>query len=104
MGPAKRRQLNDSVPARERSVVGRRTGSVESRGWFSERRASYPQPGWVEHDLDEIWGNVRAIVGELAGRHPDKMKSLACVSLTNQREPSPPHWHGASIMNIGSAA
>lgn len=51
-----------------------------------EHRQIYPQPGWVEHDLDEIWKNVLAAVGELAGRHPDKLKSLACVSLTNQRE------------------
>ena len=46
----------------------------------------YPQPGWVEHDLDEIWANVLAVVCEVAERNPDELKSLACVSLTNQRE------------------
>jgi glycerol kinase len=51
-----------------------------------EHRQIYPQPGWVEHDLDEIWQNVMTVVRELVSRHPDKVRSLACVSLTNQRE------------------
>jgi len=46
----------------------------------------YPQPGWVEHDLDQIWANVLAAVREVAERNLDKLESLACVSLTNQRE------------------
>lgn len=51
-----------------------------------EHRQIYPQPGWVEHDLDEIWANVLAVVADLASRQPEKLKSLNCVSLTNQRE------------------
>src|SRR5215831_4275326 len=34
-----------------------------------DHRQIYPQPGWVEHDAEEIWRNV-----------------LAVISLTNQRE------------------
>lgn len=51
-----------------------------------EHRQIYPQPGWVEHDLGEIWENVLGVVDELVRRHPDKVAGLACVSLTNQRE------------------
>ena len=51
-----------------------------------EHRQIYPQPGWLEHDLEEIWGNLLEVVRELAGRHAEKLDSLACVSLTNQRE------------------
>ncbi len=29
----------------------------------------YPQPGWVEHDADEIWRNTCAVVRTLADRH-----------------------------------
>lgn len=46
----------------------------------------YPEPGWVEHDLDQIWANVLAAVRQVAKRNADKLESLACVSLTNQRE------------------
>src|SRR5688572_13749588 len=27
-----------------------------------EHRQIFPQPGWVEHDANEIWHNVRAVV------------------------------------------
>lgn len=51
-----------------------------------EHTQIYPQPGWVEHDLEEIWNNALGVVQALLGRHPDKLTSLACISLTNQRE------------------
>ena len=37
-----------------------------------EHRQIYPQPGWVEHDAEEIWQNVLAVVGEVAGPQRDK--------------------------------
>ena len=49
-------------------------------------RQIYPQPGWVEHDGEEIWKNVLAVVGEIARRNRARMAKLAGVSLTNQRE------------------
>lgn len=49
-----------------------------------EHAQHYPQPGWVEHDADEIWRNTLAVAGELL-RHP-ATATLGCVSLTNQRE------------------
>ena len=52
----------------------------------TEHAQIYPQAGWVEHDLDEIWDSLLQVVRKLAGRHTDKLESLACISLTNQRE------------------
>lgn len=49
-------------------------------------RQIYPQPGWVEHDAEEIWRNVLAVVREIAERNPARLKKLAGVSITNQRE------------------
>jgi glycerol kinase len=46
----------------------------------------YPQPGWVEHDADELWKNVLAVVGEIAKRNRSKLNKLAALSITNQRE------------------
>ncbi|HEX9047234.1 MAG TPA: FGGY family carbohydrate kinase, partial [Verrucomicrobiae bacterium] len=49
-------------------------------------RQIYPQPGWVEHDAEQIWRNVLAVIGEIAGRNRSQMAKLAGLSLTNQRE------------------
>jgi glycerol kinase len=51
-----------------------------------EHAQHYPQPGWVEHDAEEIWQNTLAVVRALLGRHPEKARTLAGVSLANQRE------------------
>ena len=51
-----------------------------------DHRQIYPQPGWVEHDAEEIWQNTLAVIRELASRHADLLSSAACLSITNQRE------------------
>lgn len=48
----------------------------------------YPQPGWVEHDAEEIWQNTLQAIKEACNSHsslftPDVSISLA---ITNQRE------------------
>ncbi|HTB83810.1 MAG TPA: glycerol kinase GlpK [Candidatus Sulfotelmatobacter sp.] len=49
-------------------------------------RQIYPQPGWVEHDAEEIWKNVLAVIGEIAKRNRTKISKLAGLSIANQRE------------------
>jgi glycerol kinase len=51
-----------------------------------DHKQIYPQPGWVEHDPEEIWQNVLTVIREVADRNRDKLGQLACLSLTNQRE------------------
>ncbi len=46
----------------------------------------YPQPGWVEHDAEEIWKNVLSVIREIAKRNRAKLSQLAGLSLANQRE------------------
>jgi glycerol kinase len=46
----------------------------------------YPQPGWVEHDADEIYTNTLVACRTLLERHPPRLKDLACLSISNQRE------------------
>ena len=46
----------------------------------------YPQPGWVEHDAEEIWQNVLAVIREITKRNSKKLSKLAGLSITNQRE------------------
>jgi glycerol kinase len=49
-------------------------------------RQIYPRPGWVEHDAEEIWKNVLAVIGEIAKRNRTKLNKLSALSITNQRE------------------
>jgi len=51
-----------------------------------EHRQHYPQPGWVEHDAEEIWQNTLVAARTLLSRHASRGSDLACLSLTNQRE------------------
>jgi len=46
----------------------------------------YPRPGWVEHDAEEIYQNVLAVIGDLLEKHPAQRDNLLCLSITNQRE------------------
>jgi glycerol kinase len=46
----------------------------------------YPQPGWVEHDAEEIWAGVAAIVPRALQDARIDGKDLAALGITNQRE------------------
>src|SRR5262249_35169872 len=49
-------------------------------------RQLYPQPGWVEHDAEEIWRNALSALAELAERQAERLDDIAALSITNQRE------------------
>jgi len=49
-------------------------------------RQIYPQPGWVEHDPEEIWKNVLGVIRDLAKRNRAKLSKLRGLSISNQRE------------------
>jgi glycerol kinase len=46
----------------------------------------YPQPGWVEHDAEEIWNSVRDVVPRALAEAGVEARDLAAVGVTNQRE------------------
>src|SRR5881398_2245154 len=54
------------------------TLKLRARG-YREFAQHFPQPGWVEHDPEEIWRSVEDAAAE-AGGDPD------VVAITNQRE------------------
>jgi glycerol kinase len=47
---------------------------------------SFPQPGWVEHDANEIWQSQLATIDEVLARAGIAPTALAAVGITNQRE------------------
>jgi glycerol kinase len=73
----------DQSTSATKAVLFDTSGAVVDKGSRNHRQI-YPQPGWVEHDAEEIWRNLLAVVGEIAARHD--LSALTCVSLTNQRE------------------
>jgi glycerol kinase len=46
----------------------------------------FPQPGWVEHDAEEIWSTQVGVAIEVLGRANLRPRDLAAVGITNQRE------------------
>jgi glycerol kinase len=60
-------------------------GHVRGKG-YSEITQHYPQPGWVEHDAEEIWSAVQVSARdalEAAGANPGDVRA---IGITNQRE------------------
>jgi len=51
-----------------------------------EHEQIYPQPGWVEHDPEEIWQNTREVIWEGMARGRLQASDLVAVGITNQRE------------------
>lgn len=46
----------------------------------------FPQPGWVEHDANEIWTSVLACIAEVLRRADADPDQVAAIGITNQRE------------------
>jgi len=79
------------ILALDQSTSATKAILFDSRGTVLDKasrnhRQIYPQPGWVEHDAGEIWRNVLAVIGEIAGRNRARLAKLAGLSITNQRE------------------
>ena len=75
----------DQSTSATKAIVFDEAGRILDKA-VREHRQLYPQPGWVEHDAEEIWQNVLAVIGELAGRNGETFSQLAGLSITNQRE------------------
>ena len=48
----------------------------------------FPQPGWVEHDPDELWGSVLAVIADVIASSGVEAGRIAAIGITNQRETS----------------
>jgi len=53
-------------------------------GAYQEFPQYFPQPGWVEHDPEEIWQSVAACLEAVLGQIDPA--SVAAIGITNQRE------------------
>ena len=46
----------------------------------------FPQPGWVEHDADEIWASQLGVAVEAMNMIGATAEEIAAIGITNQRE------------------
>ena len=51
-----------------------------------EFRQIFPQPGWVEHDADEIWRTQRDVAAQALNAAHLAASDVAAIGITNQRE------------------
>jgi glycerol kinase len=60
-------------------------GAVAGRA-YSEFQQFFPQPGWVEHDANEIWEVTRRVAAEAIADAGIEGADLEAIGITNQRE------------------
>jgi glycerol kinase len=75
----------DQGTTSSRAIVFDHSGSIVSTGQ-KEHEQIFPKAGWVEHDPEEIWVNVREVVGLALTRANLTHNDIAAVGITNQRE------------------
>ena len=51
-----------------------------------EFKQFYPQNGWVEHDPNEIWSSMLAVMSEAKAQAEIAPDEIAAIGITNQRE------------------
>jgi glycerol kinase len=76
-------------------------GAVRARGYV-ELPQHYPQPGWVEHEPDQIWSTTAGAVGQAVATAGIAPTEIAAVGITNQRETTI-LWERASGRPVGNA-
>ena len=75
----------DQGTSSSRSIVFDKQGRICAMAQ-RELTQHYPQPGWVEHDADEIWRSQFATAQEAIERAGISANDIAAIGITNQRE------------------
>lgn len=75
----------DQGTSSSRAIVFHRDGRIVAMAQ-REFRQIYPQPGWVEHDANEIWATQQAVALEALFKAQLKASDIAAIGITNQRE------------------
>jgi glycerol kinase len=75
----------DQGTTSSRAIVFDRRGEILSLAQ-KEFQQIFPQPGWVEHDADEIWSSQVGVANEALARIGLEARDIAAIGITNQRE------------------
>jgi glycerol kinase len=75
----------DQGTTSSRAIVFNKKGEMVSVAQ-KEFTQIFPQPGWVEHDVNEIWSTQAGVAAEAITQAGANGKNIAGIGITNQRE------------------
>jgi glycerol kinase len=75
----------DQGTTSSRAIVFDHSGNVVASAQ-KEFRQIFPQPGWVEHDANEIWASQLHTAKEVVAKAGLTAADIAAIGITNQRE------------------
>jgi len=75
----------DQGTTSSRAILFDRQGNIVSSAQ-KEFSQIYPQPGWVEHDPQEIWSTQAGVAAEALTKVGMSGTAVAAIGITNQRE------------------
>lgn len=75
----------DQGTTSSRAIVFDKQGSIIAVAQ-KEFTQIFPQPGWVEHDANEIWSTQLGVAAEAIIKAGLTVKDIAAIGITNQRE------------------
>ena len=75
----------DAGTTSNRCILFDKTGKICSMAQ-REFTQYFPQPGWVEHDADEIWASQLGVAVEAMNKIGAAAADIAAIGITNQRE------------------
>jgi glycerol kinase len=75
----------DQGTTSSRAILFDHTGQIVQVAQ-KEFRQYYPQPGWVEHDAEEIWSSQYGVLAEVLAKSNCTTRDIAAIGITNQRE------------------
>jgi len=75
----------DQGTSSSRSIVFSESGRIVAMAQ-RELRQIFPQPGWVEHDPEEIWQSQLATAQEALAKAGISARQVKAIGITNQRE------------------
>jgi glycerol kinase len=91
----------DQGTSSSRAIVFHRDGHIVAMAQ-REFRQIFPQPGWVEHDAEEIWASQQAVALEALFKARLNAADIAAIGITNQRETTV-LWHRRTGQPIANA-
>lgn len=75
----------DAGTTSSRAIVFDKNGNIVSVAQ-KEFQQIFPQPGWVEHDANEIWSTQIGVAAEAVVKAGITAADIAAIGITNQRE------------------
>ncbi|MEI5994874.1 glycerol kinase GlpK [Candidatus Enterococcus mansonii] len=75
----------DQGTTSSRAIIFDQTGSEIAKAQ-KELNQHFPQPGWVEHDANEIWHSVQSVIADVLIESKLKPAQIKAIGITNQRE------------------